>query len=151
MSKGSVSPAGPLGTMTRREFKIAFGAAAGSAILGYLLVRPEQAPETAPATLSPRPKLRKGGAIEGPGADGMTTIRLPDGSLCAVNAPGAEVLRRLDGAHTIDQITRAAGKSSGVVPDASLAAKMACFVAQLGAAGFLDRPFYAQIVGRSEG
>ena len=137
--------------MTRREFKIAFGAAAGSGILGYLLVRPERAPEAFSTTHSPRPKLRKGVAIEGPGADGMTSIRLPDGSLCAVNAPGAEVLRRLDGAHTIDQITRAAGKSAGVVPDASLAAKMACFVAQLGAAGFLDRPFYAQIVDRREG
>jgi hypothetical protein len=76
----------------------------------------------------------------------MTSIRLPDGSLCAVNAPGADVLRRLDGAHTIEQITRAAARSAGAKPDESHTAGMASFVAQLGAAGFLDAPFYAQIV-----
>ena len=137
--------------MTRREFKIALGAAAGSGILGYLLVRPARAPEPASVPHSPHPKLRKGLAIEGPGSDGMTTIRLLDGSLCAVNAPGADVLRRLDGAHTIEQIAGAAGRRAGVTPDAALTAKIACFVAQLGAAGFLDMPFYAQIVDRVDG
>jgi len=139
------------GTLSRRNFEIAFGAAVGSGILGYLLVRPAPAPQPAPIVNSPRPRLRKGLAFEGPAADGLTSVRLPDGSLCAVNAPGAEVLRCLDGAHTIEQIARAAGQRAGVAADASLTARMACFVAQLGAAGFLDQPFYAQIVDRKEG
>jgi hypothetical protein len=150
MSPGTSKPEGPPATMTRREFKIALGAAAGSAILGYLLL--PQAPGTQPASLSPGacPRLRHGLAMEGPAADGMTVVRLPDGGLCAVNAAGAAVLRRLDGAHSIEQIARAAAARAGVAPDAPLIAKMACFVAQLGAAGFLDAPFYAQIVARME-
>jgi hypothetical protein len=136
--------------MTRREFQIAFGAALGSGILGYFLTHQVGSPQSASVPHSPRPRLRQGLVIEPPGADGMTTIRLSNGGLCAVNAPGAEVLRRLDGAHTIEQIARAAGKSAGVTPDASLTAGMACFVAQLGDAGFLDAPFYAQIVVRRD-
>jgi hypothetical protein len=149
MPNGPKSPAEVNRAFTRREIHIALGAA-GSGILGYLLLRPATHTGQAPAPGSAHPKLRGELGIEGPDGDGMFQVQLPSGELCALNAAGAEVVRRLDGAHSVEQIAAAMGRRAGIRPDAPLTAKVACFVAELGSAGFLERPFYAQIVERIE-
>ena len=59
---------------------------------------------------------------------------------------GAEIVNRLDGRHTIDQIGAALADRFGIDGGEALSAKVALFVAQLGEMGLLTRPFYAQIV-----
>ncbi len=64
---------------------------------------------------------------------------------CAVNQAGAEVLRLLDGRHSIADLSLKVAATVGVHWTETLQANIAFFVAQLGLFGFLRQPFYAYL------
>jgi hypothetical protein len=82
-------------------------------------------------------------------SDGETTLLRRQGvqePVCAVNSVGWEVLRRLDGRHTVQDISVALAKDVGLVHDGELEGKIACFVATLGKFGLLHQPYFVHIV-----
>ena len=140
------------GRITRRDFAIALGG--GVAIAGYYLLRGvlPSAPPPAAAPAPPSPRLRDDVAF-GSDPEGMVTLSRTTSAgpvTCAVNATGEEVLAHLDGHQEIDDITRAVALRIGAAPTEALQARVAHFVAQLGALGFLATAFYAYIVEREE-
>lgn len=140
--------------MSRRGFLISLGAGA-AAITGYVL-------GGIPGLSKPKASRPPGQACEAPclladvtfGSDNdMLTLSRPgtDSPVCAVNRVGGAVIRRLDGGHKIDDISRILAGEYGLEGGEALEAKVAFFVTQLGMMGFLDRPFYVQIYERATG
>lgn len=137
--------------MRRREFVIAFGVGAGAGIAGYfsycrLPRQPPAADSLPPPDGDPRPRL-KDDVVFARRAEQLT---IRGGSqdnlvLCAVNATGAVVIERLDGRHSIEAIAAAVATQASESRTEMLTAKVALFVAQLGACGFLTEPFYATL------
>lgn len=139
------------GSSTRRDFFITLGTGAAAGIAGYFLVQRAFSP--LPASLDDgtgptRPPCLKEDVVFGNDGD-MVTVSLSGGGspvVCAANRPGQEVLTRLDGRHTIEEMSRAVAAAVGVSRTEALDAKVAHFVAQVGMLGFLREPFFACIV-----
>lgn len=135
--------------MTRRKFVISLGAGVTSVIAGYFLVSESFSSSGNGEKESGgfvRPQLRKDVVFGN--KEGLVTINRPDGEepvLYAVNDLGAEILRRLDGNHTVEDI---GGVLAAMVKNCrkeEMNAKIALFVAQTAMLGFLSKPFYARL------
>jgi hypothetical protein len=136
--------------LNRRTFLIQLAAGGVAGIGGYFLfprtLKVCQAAPTENSSASPRPELRAD-IVFGRHAQ-MTSICYQSNSgnvRCAINRPGQVIVRNLDGAHTIEQISRALNVDLSLSPELDLAAPVAHFVARLGMLGFLARPFYATL------
>ena len=133
---------------SRRQFLITLGLGAG-AVSGYFLFKPLSPATIFPSVHAPVPEdcpRLSHDVMFGMDADGLTTICRSDSSTCAVNQTGGEILKLLDGRHTIAAIGLAVALASGGSPSEAIEAKLAAFVANLGMLGFLREPFYACIV-----
>ena len=137
--------------LSRREFLISLGAGTGASIAGYFLLHNGWAnPAFASAPVSSQsvcPRLREDlvFCIE----EGLVTLHAAGQNglpTCAVNDIGGEVLRRLDGRHTITQIGQEIAAAWRLQPSEALDARLAFFVTQVGMLGFLREPFYACIL-----
>jgi len=137
--------------LTRREFVIRLGAGAGAGIVVFFPLRGELFTPSGtlkgPPGQPDRPRLRDDIVF---GMDGeMTTICRHEEAnpiLCAVNRPGREVLRRLDGRHTIEEISKAVATHMNISATEALDAKVALFVAHLSMLGFLQKAFCPYII-----
>ena len=141
--------------MTRRRFFIDLGIGTGIFIAGYILGR-ESSSKIFGLT-EPQPKADKKPNLRDDivfGTDGeLATIKLKnqkDQKLCAVNQTGAAILKRLDGKHTIEEISEYIATMGNCYRTEKMDANIACFVAQLGMLGFLTAPYYTQIIEREE-
>jgi hypothetical protein len=137
--------------MRRRHFVIALGTGVGASIVGYFGYRQPPHFESDGATKhSPEhehlPSLRAD-VVFGRLDDQVTVSRgEPDNPvICAANELGAAILERLDGRHTIEQISESLAMLVTASPNRPLEAKVALFVAQLATHGFLAEPFYTTI------
>ncbi len=134
----------------RRTFLIRLGAGVAGSIGGYFLIRnwPQNTAVDMSAiqTTSLHPQIKKD-IVFGQYQD-MTTISNGKGKenvLCAFNLPGEIIISKLDGEHTIEQISDALISGLDLKTKLSLDAPIATFVAQLGMLGFLTEPFHATI------
>lgn len=64
---------------------------------------------------------------------------------CAINETGAAIIRLLDGRHSIEDIAHSTVLTETAFHFKEACAKIAFFVAQLGAIGLLAEPYYVQI------
>jgi hypothetical protein len=139
----------PCAVMSRREFVIQLStgiALAGFFFMGDRTAGPSKAYGAAPDKTA-CPHL-KDDVVFGANA-GMATIRRSgevSHVLCAVNGPGAEVLKRLDGQNSVEDISRAIASLTKIPHSEELDAKIAFFISQLAMLGFLIDPFYAYII-----
>ncbi len=139
--------------MTRQQFlwKLGNGTVA---IAGYFLLPRSGLAEVAPdaeRSDEAEPWLR-GDIVMRSDADGLV-LTLPSAAtspVCAVNAAGTEVVRRLDGRTSVPAIARVLAHHAHTDAIGQVEVKVACFVAQLGQMGFLRAPFYAMITERYE-
>ncbi len=69
-------------------------------------------------------------------------------SSCSVNEVGKNIIRHLNGQHTIEQISQLIVKGNKHPVVNTSCAEIAQFVAELGGLGFLTLPYYAQIYER---
>jgi len=137
--------------MRRRDFVIALGSGVGASIAGYFAYH--RWPEFAGAPVGPNalpaeacPRLKADVTCDRSG-DQVTLRRgeAADAVVCAVNAAGAAIVDRLDGRHSIEEISAALAGLIPVGPGRLLEAKVALFVAQLAQCGFLADPFYVTL------
>lgn len=126
--------------------------AGGAAIVGYFAGgegaregKPARGAATGSAEL---PAIKAGLELRRQGDD--VVFRAPDGTLCAVNQAGATIVRSLDGRHTVATIADRLARDLELKRTQRLEAQVAEFVAELGIVGFLQRPFWAQIVYHNE-
>ncbi len=137
--------------MTRKRFLWVLGAG-GAAITAEVLLPARGLALPAPTRdrlpeAEPRLRPEVAVAVDGEGL----VLRCPSGAssiVCAVNAPGAEVVRRLDGRTPVGEIARLLSGRDGTTTLAEVEVKVACFVAQLAELGFLRAPYYALIAER---
>jgi len=134
--------------ITRRTFMISLGSSAAVAISGcFFLIHDaasSQEVSVGEGSASEVPMLKEGVILRRQ-ADGATLLSgvAQAAPTCAVNHAGAEVLRLLDGRHSIADLSRKVAATVGVPWTETLQANIAFFVAQLGICGFLRDPFYA--------
>ena len=145
-SDGSSAPAASPG-VSRREFLICLGSGAAATIAGYFLTKliPVALPAT-PQTASAQPRIRKEISARREAEMYVLEAKGHDQPLGAVNSAGWEVLQRLDGSRSIQDITSALAAGAGLASNEAMEGKVACFVAQLGEMGLLQQPYYVQIV-----
>jgi len=137
----------------RRNFIISLGKGTAVCIGGFFLMK--NWPDTASAepnlvNSSSFPQLRND-IFFGKYND-MDTISYKmsdDNVTCGFNQPGNEIIKKLDGHHTIEQIANSIVEKFDIKDSKSFNAKIAYFVAQLGILGFLHEPFYTNIFYKS--
>jgi hypothetical protein len=128
---------------TRKEFLITAGAGI-IAISGYFIADALLRPASDAASAHPR--LKRGLARSlSEGSLVLTASAEQGGGVCALNVSGAMAADLMDGTRGIEEISGMVSRRLGVAKPDDLDAKMACFAAQLGAMGFLESPFYAQV------
>ncbi len=143
---GESSPGQPL---RRRDFLFRLGAGAGAAVAGFVLLdeRPDlPADPLLPLEPASRPRLRRG--VSFGRHQGLASIGFGrEGSrvLCAVNEPGARILRLLDGRATVDGISRTLVERAGLPWTEETRAGVALFIVQLSALGLLTRRYMATV------
>jgi hypothetical protein len=132
-------------TLSRREFTFALAGGAGLAIVGYLT---GCRPGPGEGSEDDRPQLAGDLRLERSG-DGVRLLR--NEALCGeINPVGGDVIELLDGRRTIREIASIVAEGHGIEATEALAARIANFAAELGMAGFLERPFSAMIVYHTE-
>ena len=135
--------------LTRRDFLISLTGSSVALITGYFLFRTVGVENILSShskngsSLFPCLKKEIVFGIN----DEMVTIYLKndDSVLCAVNEIGAIIINRLDGRHTVSDISKTLGKKFNIELSESLNAQIANFIAQIGSLGFLRDPFYTTI------
>ncbi len=139
------------GRLPRRQFLAFLGAGAATAVVGYFLGNGgdrRQASDTWKSVVvdASRPQLW-GDIVFSSDGETLTMQRpLPGNPLCAVNPLGAQIVRLVDGQHTISEIGRLiATPSRGLIAGESLNAKIAFFVSELAACGLLTQSYYVNI------
>lgn len=134
---------------SRREFVLSLGASLG--MLWIVPLRADQA-RTNPAdgrSTEEHPRLRDGLRLVREGDRFLVHDRRnADMATHAVNDLGAEIMRRLDGRTPIRSIAATLAAARNASADEAQEAGLARFVAHLGAADLLVRPFRVYIVER---
>jgi len=149
MAHSADGSAGERPTLGRREFCIGVGGAV--ALAGFVLVRELPHPGASAYANPHCPRLKPEVTL---GREGdLLTLTIPDRTprvLCAVNEAGAEIVRRLDGRHSVEAMAAALAHRAGVECAEALCAKTAAFIAELASAGLLTAPFYAILYEEAE-
>ncbi|MDM8551212.1 hypothetical protein QUF72_14095 [Desulfobacterales bacterium HSG2] len=81
--------------------------------------------------------------------NGMITISRIDSPtpfLCAINHIGELVIKRLDGKHRVEDISRALVSEIDIQRNRLKDTNIALFIAQLGMMNFLKEPFYINVI-----
>jgi hypothetical protein len=137
------------GAPTRRHFLIALGAGVTASIAGYFVLRqrpPQNQPTRGAAAAQPEcPQLASDIQLQPDGQDYLI-VGAEAAVLGAVNNAGYEIMQRLDGRHTVQDIMASLARITGVQESEQLAGKVAGFVAQLGAMGHLQHPYYVTLI-----
>ena len=125
--------------INRRNFLIALGAGA-AAITGYFVFQPITSEHNGNGEACDYPALS--GNVSKSYRDNKLLLTAGNGTQCFVNKTGEKITELMDGKNDFQQICTLVSTFYSIQYTDALAASVANFICQLGAAGFLVSPFY---------
>jgi hypothetical protein len=136
-------------TMSRRDFLIALGGAAGLAVSGTFLGSLALGKRNSCSSPSDplRPCLAPGLELRASG-DGMEILKPGGAVLCAVNGIGGRILSKMDGSRRTQAIADELAPGLGLDGEglAAFSDGLSVFALELGRMGLLRDPFYIRVV-----
>lgn len=134
--------------MSRRDFLITLGAGTAATISGYFFIQGQFTQESSKSTLEKQLPILKHDIKFGKAENLLTITRKTERSTitCAVNDIGKEIINKVDGKHTVQEISKHIAKKAGTSRTELMDARIAYFITQLGILGFLKEAYHVNII-----